>query len=197
MLSVDLYHTDLNFMLRVKELLKQVILIPKNLLKLAKKTSKAIKNSEELQKLHKAVGNSDVRITTPENLKAVGSRRIGVIDGSMYDLKDGQMSAGYTGVIQRSGFKTSDGSIGFRTYNIISRSAFASAEKLFLTLGHELTHSIHYFSGEYVRWGNSQNSDDAHNMSEKAAYAWELNYATSHKWDGYINDIQKALEEYD
>lgn len=158
----------------------------------------AIKNSEELQKLHKAAGNSDVRIATPGNLEAVGgSKRIKVYDGNIYDLKDGQMSAGYTGLIQGSGFKTSDGSIGFRTFNLISRSAFASAEKLFLTLGHEFTHSIHYFSGEYVRWGNSQNLDYAHNMSEKAAYTWELNYATTHKWDGYINDIQSALEEYD
>ena len=67
----------------------------------------------------------------------------------------------------------------------ISRAAFGSQKELFLTLGHELTHTQHYFAGLEGIYG-----DNFWYNSERAALDWNYAAGIRNRW----YNISKAYE---
>lgn len=110
-----------------------------------------VKSHEELNALYEKANNPTLIAGQPSNEYVLSS------DG-YFTKGDGNMVGGTTSV--------TDGTIR------VAPKVFQKAVRLYMTVGHELHHSMHIRNGVYGIWTATGGSDFARNMSETVAHKW-------------------------
>jgi len=73
----------------------------------------------------------------------------------------------------------------------ISRAAFASQKELFLTVGHELTHTQHYVAGLHELFG-----ENFWYNSERASLDWNYFAAKDNRWQDVILRYERFIRKH-